>query len=373
MSKSICLFDFSKIKSKQQFKISEYNFIKYNFDEFTSQKSEKNSKNNEKKDKQQYYIKKVNMNIPSNELLKDENFRNEFFHNYDTSFSKFCGINKKIYKEIYKQIQYIPELNKMGNIQIDIDNIIKITKKFSSNRIIKFHRRPKNKKISIKNPKNEFGSLISKKRKKISSITKIKAKNIENSNDFGENNITEKKDELAKKDLFKKNEDKNKINISYKNNNIKSESKDIHIAATKKTLFDIKKSISLIKIKNNSKKDAIFTSEKNKENHNILSNDEKNIESLETKKYIDNYKTEEEFFLINNEQIDNNILNLMSEFGDYYLPNNLLLSNDEDNKSPKIDLFNSKESKNTFIDNLSNGFVQSTNNIRIDNNNVFNI
>ena len=319
MSKSICLFDFSKIKSKQQFKISEYNFIKYNFDEFTSQKSEKNAKNKEKEDKQQYYIKKVNMNIPY------------------------------------------------------IDNIIKITKKFSSNRIIKFHRRPKNKKISIKNSKNEFGSLISKKRKKISSITKIKSKNIESSNDIGENNITEKKDELAKKDLFKKNEDKNKINISYKNNNIKSESKDIHIAATKKTLFDIKKSISLIKIKNNSKKDAIFTSEKNKENHNILSNDEKNIESLETKKYIDNYKTEEEFFLINNEQIDNNILNLMSEFGDYYLPNNLLLSNDEDNKSPKIDLFNSKESKNTFIDNLSNGFVQSTNNIRIDNNNVFNI
>ena len=189
MSKNICLFDFSKIKSKQQFEISEYNFFRYNFDEFSSQKSEKNTKNKEKKDKQQYYIKKVNMNIPSNELLKDENFRNEFFHNYDTSFSKFCGINKKIYKEIYKQIQYIPELNKMGNIQIDIDNIIKITKKFSSNRIIKFHRRPKNKKISIKNPKNEFGSLISKKRKRISSITKNKAKNIENSNDFGENNI----------------------------------------------------------------------------------------------------------------------------------------------------------------------------------------
>ena len=60
------------------------------------------------------------------------------------------------------------------------------------------------------------------------------------------------------------------------------------------------------------------------------------------------------------------------------MPNNLLLSNDEDNKyniklSPNIDLFNSNKSKSTFIDNLSNGFVQSTNNIRIDNNNVFNI
>ena len=75
MRKSICIFNISKIKSKEQFKISENNSFGYNFSEFKSQKSQENEKNKGIKDKQQSYNKQINMNIPSNNILKDENLK----------------------------------------------------------------------------------------------------------------------------------------------------------------------------------------------------------------------------------------------------------------------------------------------------------
>ena len=373
MRKSICIFNISKIKSKEQFKISENNSFGYNFSEFKSQKSQENEKNKGIKDKQQSYNKQINMNIPSNDILKDENLLNEFFHNYDTSFSKFCGINKKMYKEIFEKVQYISKLNKNENIQIDINDIIKMTKKFSSNKIIKIHRRLKNKKIYGECSKNESESLISKKRHKIISNTKYKVKINQNNDVYGENIITEKKDS----DLCKQNDGENIINLSFKINNIKNDINDIHIASNKKTLFDIKSNLAHIKIKNNSEKETNSLSKKNEGNHNILSNDIIINDNLETNKHLDNYKAEEQFFIINNEQYDNNILNLISRVDNYYLPNNLSLSNDEENKyniklSPNIYLFNPNDSQNTFVDNLSNGNVQSTNIIRNDMNNLSN-
>ena len=173
------------------------------------------------------------------------------------------------------------------------------------------------------------------------------------------------------------NDEEKIINLLFKINNIKNDINDIHIASNKKTLFDIKSNLAHIKIKNNSEKETNSLSKKNEGNHNILSNDIIINDNLETNKHLNNYKAEEQFFIINNEQLDNNIVNLISRVDNYYLPNNLSLSNDEENKyniklSPNIYLFNSNDSQNTFVDNLSNGNVQPKNIIRNDMNNSFN-
>ena len=359
MSKSICFFDLSKIRPSEEFKLSEYNSFKFNFSEFTSKK---NKKNERIKDTQSFYIKNVNLNIPSNDKLKDENFRNDFFHNYKTSFAKFCDINRDIYIEIYEKSQYIPKLNQMGEIKMDINNIIKKLKKFSDSKCLKFRRRLKKKLFSFENSKKIHGNLISNKR----NISKSKTKNNETNNDILENNLMGKNNiytETKDSNSYKEKKDKNKINLSFPINGIKNKKSDIPTSSDRKTLFDIKKNLTHIKIKNHSIKKANYLSEKDKDSQSNLSNEIKVNENLETNKNLDENKSKEQIFLIGNEYFNNNFFKLIPN----YQSNNSSFSMDDENKSniqlsPNINLFNSTDSLKTLVDNLSNYTTQQINN-----------
>ena len=356
MSKSICLFDLSKVKRIKTFELSEYNSFTFNFSEFTSKKNKKNAKS---KDTQSYYIKNVNLNIPSNDKLKDENFRNDFFHNYKTSFAKFCDINRDIYMEINGKSQYIPKLNQMGEIKMDINNIIKKLKKFSDSKCLKFRRRLKKKIFSFENSKKIHGNLISKKR----NISKNKTKNNESNNDILENNLKGKNNIYTKiKDSnpHKENNGENNVGLSFLINNIKNERNDIPTSSDRKTLFDIKKNLTHIKIKNHSIIKANYLLKKDKDSQSNLSNKMKVNENLETNKNSDENKSKEQFFLIDNEYFKNNIFKLIPD----YQPNNSSFSIDEENEyiSPNINLFNSTDSLKTSVDNLFNYTTQQINN-----------
>ena len=359
MNKSICLFDLSKVKPIKTFELSEYNSFSFNFSEFTSKKNKKNAKI---KDTQSYYIKNVNLNIPSNDKLKDENFRNDFFHNYKTSFAKFCDINRDIYMEINEKSQYIPKLNQMGEIKMDINNIIKKLKKFSDSKCLKFRRRLKKKIFSFENSKKIHGNLISKKR----NISKNKTKNKESNNDILENNLKGKNNiykEIKDSNPHKENNGDNNVGLSFLINNIKNERNDIPTSSDRKTLFDIKKNLSHIKIKNHSIIKANYLLKKDKDSQSNLSNKMKVNENLETNKNSDENKSKEQFFLIDNEYFNDNILKLIPD----YQPNNSSSSIDEENEynkklSPNINLFNSTDSLKTLVDNLFNNTTQQINN-----------
>ena len=359
MSKSICLFDLSKVKPIKTFELSEYNSFSFNFSEFTSKKNKKNAKI---KDTQSYYIKNVNLNIPSNDKLKDENFRNDFFHNYKTSFAKFCDINRDIYMEINEKSQYIPKLNQMGEIKMDINNIIKKLKKFSDSKCLKFRRRLKKKIFSFENSKKIHGNLISKKR----NISKNKTKNNESNNDILENNLKGKNNiytEIKDSNPHKENNGENNVGLSFLINNIKNERNDIPTSSDRKTLFDIKKNLTHIKIKNHSIIKANYLLEKDKDSQSNLSNKMKVNENLETNKNSDENKSKEQFFLIDNEYFNDNIFKLIPD----YQPNNSSFSIDEENEynlklSSNINLFNSTDSLKTLVDNLFNNTTQQINN-----------
>ena len=123
IQKNINLFDFSKIKSKHSFYISNCNSFNYNFS--------KNDKNKNVKTDSKYYIRKANMTIPSNEKFKEKKFRSDFFANYDNSFANFCGLNQKMFSEIYEGNQVIPTINQMGDVKVNINNIIHNINKFN--------------------------------------------------------------------------------------------------------------------------------------------------------------------------------------------------------------------------------------------------
>ena len=355
MSKSICLFDLSKVKPIKTFELSEYNSFTFNFSEFTSKKNKKNAKI---KDTQSYYIKNVNLNIPSNDKLKDENFRNDFFHNYKTSFAKFCDINRDIYIEINEKSQYIPKLNQMGEIKMDINNIIKKLKKFSDSKCLKFRRRLNKKIFSFENSKKIHGNLISQKR----NISKNKTKNNKSNNDILENNLKGKNNiytEIKDSNPHKENNGENNVGLSFLINNIKNERNDIPTSSDRKTLFDIKKNLTHIKIKNHSIIKANYLLKKDKDSQSNLSNRMKVNENLETNKNSDENKSKEQFFLIDNEYFKNNIFKLIPD----YQPNNSSFSIDEENElSPNINLFNSTDSLKTSVDNLFNYTTQQINN-----------
>ena len=63
-----------------------------------------------------------------------------------------------MFKEIYDKSQYIPSVNKMGDITMNIDNIIKNLDEFSEHKRLKIHRSviKKDKKINIKEKNDKF-------------------------------------------------------------------------------------------------------------------------------------------------------------------------------------------------------------------------
>ena len=124
----ISLFNFSKIKSEQCFQISESNSFNYNFSKNVLNNPKNTIRSIYKKNNSKNYIKNVTMTIPSNEKLKDENFKNDFFANYNNSFANFCGLNEKMFSEIYEKNQYTPEVNQMGDIKLNITKILRFKK-----------------------------------------------------------------------------------------------------------------------------------------------------------------------------------------------------------------------------------------------------
>ena len=247
--RSITLFNFSKIKSESIFQMAEYNSFNYDFNKTEPYYDRNNDIINFKKDTIQHYIKKVNVTLPSREKLKESNFREDFFNNYDTSFANFCGIDKNMYIEIYDKSQFIPTIDQLGDIKVNVDNIIKNLDNFSEHKRLKIHRSvfKKDKKLKIKEKKDNLVHHIE------SSLFQA-ADNIPNS--MNDNVISLEENELDDKNKSKnKNSSKNnKINSLKLNDNINNNSENNNKSNEKKTqdrtLLNIKrklKNISIIK------------------------------------------------------------------------------------------------------------------------------
>ena len=265
MLTSLTLFNFSKIKSEQVFRISEYNSFNYEF----SKSEPYNRKNDDiatiKEDPSSHYIKKVNISLPSNEKLKEEAFRNEFFTKYDNSFASFCGINERMFTEIYAKGQYTPVINQMGDIKINIDNIIKNLDEFSDYKRLKIHRSVfnRNKKRKLKEKKVNLAP------KKSPNLFKTKQTESNFSNDdiisLEENNL-DNKSKSNETNSSEKNENKNKTSpsnsITNSNNESDGKNNDIGNKPHDKTLLNIKRKLKNISI-NKKKEDLIIVKIKN--------------------------------------------------------------------------------------------------------------
>ena len=247
--RSITLFNFSKIKSESIFQMAEYNSFNYDFNKTEPYYDRNNDIITFKKDTIQHYIKKVNVTLPSREKLKESNFREDFFNNYDTSFANFCGIDKNMYIEIYDKSQFVPTIDQFGDIKVNVDNIIKNLDNFSEHKRLKIHRSvfKKDKKLKIKEKKDNLVHHIE------SNLFQA-ADNIPNS--MNDNVISLEENELDDKNKSKnKNSPKNnKINSLKLNGNINNNSENNNKSNEKKTqdrtLLNIKrklKNISIIK------------------------------------------------------------------------------------------------------------------------------
>ena len=220
MQKSANLFNFSKIKSENKFRTSDCNSFNYNFSNHELKNTGFKKISNQKKKISKNYIKKVDMNIPSSKKLKEEKFRRDFFIDYENSFANFCGINEKMFQEIYEKNDHIPTLNQMGDIKIDISNIIKNIIKFSHSKKLRIRRllgNPNKKfKIKIKDIFEESSS--NNKSKKIFEILKVKKNNNDKKyNDCTksiESNSTNSLESVINKDNNQK--DKTFLNIKRK-------------------------------------------------------------------------------------------------------------------------------------------------------------
>ena len=258
MISSVCLFNFSKIRSKNIMYINDYNSFIYHFVENNEIINKKRKLIPKNKNSIQHYIKNANVSIPSNDRLKKESFLDDFYKNYDNSFANFCGISEKIYKEIYQKTQFIPEINQMGDIIINITKIIKYLDTFSDSKQLKIHRRLK--KIHKIPPKDQ---------KKFLNINNNKTNNISNDIPLDEDDIEGKvinKIILKEKTNLSHSNSKNESDINYKDNkqnddallNIKRKLKNISISKPNNDLFDTKIKSKIFNLSINSMEDKIF-------------------------------------------------------------------------------------------------------------------
>ena len=238
--------------------INDYNSFIYHFvenDEIINKKRKLIPKN---KNSIQHYIKNANVSIPSNDRLKKESFLDDFYKNYNNSFANFCGISEKIYKEIYQKTQFIPEINQMGDIIINITKIIKYLDTFSDSKQLKIHRRLK--KIHKIPPKDQ---------KKFLNINNNKTNNISNDIPLDEDDIEGKvinKIILKEKTNLSHSNSNNESDINYKDNkqnddallNIKRKLKNISISKPNNDLFDTKIKSKIFNLSINSMEDKIF-------------------------------------------------------------------------------------------------------------------
>ena len=237
--------------------INDYNSFIYHFVENNEIINKKRKLIQKNQNSIQHYIKNANVSIPSNDRLKKESFLNDFYNNYDNSFAYFCGISEKIYKEIYQKTQFIPEINQMGDIIINITKIIKYLDTFSDSKQLKIHRRIK--KIHKIPPKDQ---------KKLN-INNNKTNNISNDISLDEDDIEGKvinKIILKEKTNLSHSNSNNESDINYKDNkqnddallNIKRKLKNISISKPNNDLFDTKIKSKIFNLSINSMEDKIF-------------------------------------------------------------------------------------------------------------------
>ena len=238
--------------------INDYNSFIYHFVENNEIINKKRKLIPKNKNSIQHYIKNANVSIPSNDRLKKKSFLDDFYKNYDNSFANFCGISEKIYKEIYQKTQFIPEINQMGDIIINITKIIKYLDTFSDSKQLKIHRRLK--KIHKIPPKDQ---------KKFLNINNNKTNNISNDIPLDEDDIEGKvinKIILKEKTNLSHSNSKNESDINYKDNkqnddallNIKRKLKNISISKPNNDLFDTKIKSKIFNLSINSMEDKIF-------------------------------------------------------------------------------------------------------------------
>ena len=166
----ICLFNFSKIRSSNSFKLSDFNSFKFNFSNKKPDIQNIKYKNGQKKDQGDHYIKKININIPSSEKLREEKFKNDFLSDYDSSFANFCEISKDMFTEIYIKNKYIPTLDEVGDINISLGNITATLNNFSDSKLLKIIRKIRNPKSKKGSKNGNKSSLVNKRFKIISNI-----------------------------------------------------------------------------------------------------------------------------------------------------------------------------------------------------------
>ena len=145
---NIVLFKLENLKRNAKVNTSEYNIFNYNFD--TKSLFELNpSIGNFKKKESEYIIqnisvnsmKYINIDIPSSERLFQENFYKEFIEDYDSSFANFCEIDKELFIKAFCQKKYMPQIDKFGNINISIKNLLEVLKNYSQFLKLKIKRR----------------------------------------------------------------------------------------------------------------------------------------------------------------------------------------------------------------------------------------
>ena len=247
LEKTIDLFNFSKIKSECIYHMADYNMFKYDFSNNEQISSKNTYINSPMKDTRRHYIKKVIVNIPSNDKLKEDNFKNDFLYNYESSFANFCGLSEKTFTKLYEKNVYIPQVDRMGDIKLYIGDIINVLNTFSGSKRLKIKRRKRIKKfVKIEKPKKGNKKPV-KDKQKIFKITK----NIRNK-DFNiipinENDLDHISNDIKSNDSnsFTIGEVKDKKNLSNSISLNGSDSKDSN-KSSNKNLLNIKRKLKNI-------------------------------------------------------------------------------------------------------------------------------
>ena len=208
------LFSYELLKSKKMFTVQKTNSFNYQFleekDELCDEKdiNEPKTKINNRTisiiDEEKYNsLKTLNIEVSSSQRLSDKEFQNTFLKEFDTSFAKFCGLNKDQYENIYIKSNYIPKIDSFGNIKINIKNIIKVLNelpsedKMNNKKLIKFKKILKGNKKTKKLKFRIFKKINKKIKIKIPSILQTPVRTIVNSNNSGTNSSNLQKSGLG--------------------------------------------------------------------------------------------------------------------------------------------------------------------------------
>ena len=343
----ICLFNFSKLKSRLNLTLSQNNSFNYVFSE-NEQNGLKNKFNKQiiESDRNRY-IKKVNIEFPSSEKLLKEEFKNDILNNYDDSFAKYCGLDKVLFSELYINNRYNPTINEFGDINISINKIANVLKKYSHTKKIRITRRMrKRKKIKKNLAQNKYKKLfkinkIYKEKEESSDIKPEKIKNKLNNNCF-DNDKEEINNDLKNIQSLvdRKNDDENYININEHQKtktlfNIKKNLKNIMIPGKGNSQININENNNISNsisekqndiIKSNIDSENIINQNKfnfNKNKEKIISGNEKNLPSNAKENILSN-QSFKQILKSSNSINNNNIFNFPSSIiqNDFKSPKN---------------------------------------------------